>query len=59
MAQLPNSDMSKLQREVIERGEHLFQQLGTRDMPSPEGHLVMEMDVLPQFSNVAGRSKAG
>jgi uncharacterized protein (TIGR00369 family) len=59
MAQLPNSDVSKLQREVIERGEHLFQQLGTRDMPSPEGHLVMEMDVLPQFSNVRGALQGG
>ena len=59
MAQLPNSGMSKLQREVIERGEHLFQQLGTRDMPSPEGHLVIEMDVLPQFSNVRGALQGG
>ena len=59
MTQLPNSDMSKLQREVIERGEHLFQQLGTRDMPSPEGHLVMEMDILPQFSNVRGALQGG
>src|SRR5271154_3177545 len=59
MAQLPNGDRSKLQREVIERGEHLFQQLGTRDMPSPEGHLVIEMDVLPQFSNVRGALQGG
>ena len=51
--------MSKLQSEVLERGEHLFQQLGTRDMPSPEGHLVIEMDVLPQFSNVRGALQGG
>ena len=59
MAQLPNSDLSERHREVLERGEHLFQQLGTRDMPSPEGHLVIEMDVLPQFSNVRGALQGG
>jgi uncharacterized protein (TIGR00369 family) len=59
MAPLPNNDMSKLHSEVLERGEHLFQQLGTRDMPSPEGHLVIEMDVLPQFSNVRGALQGG
>jgi uncharacterized protein (TIGR00369 family) len=59
MAQLPNSDLSKLHTEVLERGEHLFQQLGTRDIPSPEGHLVIEMDVLPQFSNVRGALQGG
>ena len=59
MAQLPNGDMSKLQREVLERGEHLFQQLETRDMPSPEGHLVIEMDVKPEFSNVRGALQGG
>jgi uncharacterized protein (TIGR00369 family) len=59
MAQLPNNDLSKLHGEVLERGEHLFQQLGTRDIPSPEGHLVIEMDVLPQFSNVRGALQGG
>ena len=59
MAQLPNGDMTKLHSEVLERGEHLFQQLGTRDMPSPEGHLVVEMDVLPPFSNVRGALQGG
>jgi uncharacterized protein (TIGR00369 family) len=59
MAQPPNGELSRLQREVLERGEHLFQQLGTRDMPSPEGHLVIEMDVLPQFSNVRGALQGG
>ena len=28
-------------------------------MPSPEGHLVIEMDVLPQFSNVRGALQGG
>src|ERR1700733_8156484 len=59
MAQLPNNDLSKLHGEVLERGEHLFQQLGTRDVPSPEGPLVIEMDVLPQFSNVRGALQGG
>jgi uncharacterized protein (TIGR00369 family) len=59
MTQPPNGELSKLQREVLERGEHLFQQLGTRDMPSPDGHLVIEMDVLPQFSNVRGALQGG
>jgi uncharacterized protein (TIGR00369 family) len=59
VAQLPNSDLSKLHSEVLERGAHLFQQLGTRDVPSPEGHLVIEMDVLPQFSNVRGALQGG
>ena len=36
MAQVPNGDMTKLHSEVLEHGGHLFQQLGTRDMPSPE-----------------------
>src|ERR1700722_7488810 len=59
MTQPPNGALSRLQREVLERGEHLFQQLGTRDVPSPEGHLVIEMDVLPQFSNVRGALQGG
>jgi uncharacterized protein (TIGR00369 family) len=59
MTQLPNSELSKLHSEVLERGEHLFQHLGTRDIPSPEGHLVIEMDVLPQFSNVRGALQGG
>src|SRR5271168_5619760 len=59
MATVPNGDMTKLHSEVLDRGDHLFQQLGTRDMPSPEGHLVIEMDVLPQFSNVRGALQGG
>ena len=59
MAQLPNGDMTKLHSEVLERDGHLFQQLGTRDMPSPEGHLVIEMDLLPQFSNIRGALQGG
>jgi uncharacterized protein (TIGR00369 family) len=59
MAQPPNGDLSKRHSEVLERGEHLFQQLGTRDIPSSEGHLAIEMDVLPQFSNVRGALQGG
>jgi uncharacterized protein (TIGR00369 family) len=59
MARLPNSELSELHREVLERGGHLFQQLGTRDIPSAEGHLVIEMDVLPQYSNVRGALQGG
>jgi uncharacterized protein (TIGR00369 family) len=59
MATVPNGDMTKLHSEVLERGDHLFQQLGTRDVPSPEGHLVIEMDLLPQFSNVRGALQGG
>jgi uncharacterized protein (TIGR00369 family) len=59
MAKLPNADLSKLHNEVIEQGGHLFEQLGTRDMPSPEGHLVIEMDVRPEVSNVRGALQGG
>lgn len=59
MTRPPNGELSELQQEVLSRGEHLFQQLGTRDVPSPEGHLVIEMDVLPQFSNVRGALQGG
>jgi uncharacterized protein (TIGR00369 family) len=59
MAKLPNADLSKLHNEVIEQGGHLFEQLRTRDMPSPEGHLVIEMDVRPEVSNVRGALQGG
>ncbi len=59
MADLPNAEMTKLHNEVLEQGRHLFQQLGTRDMPSPEDHLVIEMDVGPQLSNVRGGLQGG
>lgn len=59
MTTLPNADASRRHRAVIERGEHLFQQLGIRDVPSPEGHLVIEMDVRPEFSNVRGALQGG
>jgi uncharacterized protein (TIGR00369 family) len=51
--------MARLTREVTGRGEHLFQQLGTRDLPSPEGHLVIEMDIRPEFANVRGALQGG
>jgi uncharacterized protein (TIGR00369 family) len=59
MANLPNAEKTELHNEVIERGEHLFAQLGTRDVPSPEGHLVIEMDVRPELSNVRGALQGG
>jgi len=59
VATLPNADASKRHWEVIERGEHLFQQLELRDVPSPDGHLVIEMDVRPEVSNVRGALQGG
>jgi uncharacterized protein (TIGR00369 family) len=59
MASLPNADASKRHWGVIERGEHLFQQLETRDVPSPEGRLVIEMDVRPEVANVRGALQGG
>src|ERR1700722_10458017 len=51
--------MARLTREVAERGKHLFQQLGTRDLPCPDGHLVIEMDIRPEFANVRGALQGG
>ncbi len=45
--------------EAIARGEHLFQQLGMRDVSSPDGHLAIEMDLRPEFSNVRGALQGG
>jgi len=60
MAIPPNpTDMAKLTREVVERGEHLFQQLGTRDLPSAPDRLVIEMDIRPEFANVRGALQGG
>jgi uncharacterized protein (TIGR00369 family) len=59
MAELPNAEPSKLHNEVIAQGGHLFEQLGTRDMASPDGHLVIEMDVRPEVSNVRGALQGG
>jgi uncharacterized protein (TIGR00369 family) len=59
MAKLPNAELSQLHNEVIAQGGHLFEQLGTRDMPSPEGHLVIEMDVRPEVANVRGALQGG
>ncbi len=60
MATPPNTtEMARLTKEAAERGEHLFQQLGTRDLPSSEGHLVIEMDIRPEFANVRGALQGG
>ena len=59
MTHLPNGELTKLHNEVIEQGGHLFELLGTRDMPSAQGHLVMEMDVRPEVSNVRGALQGG
>ncbi len=60
MATPPNAtEMARLTKEAAERGEHLFQQLGTRDLPSSEGHLVIEMDIRPEFANVRGALQGG
>jgi uncharacterized protein (TIGR00369 family) len=59
VAKLPNAEQSRLHNEVIAQGGHLFEQLGTRDMPSPDGHLVIEMDVRPEVANVRGALQGG
>jgi uncharacterized protein (TIGR00369 family) len=59
MAKLPNAELSELHNEVIARGGHFFEQLRTRDMPSPDGHLVIEMDVRPEVANVRGALQGG
>ena len=59
MAKLPNAELSELHNEVIAQGGHLFEQLGARDMPSPDGHLVIEMDVRPEVANVRGALQGG
>jgi uncharacterized protein (TIGR00369 family) len=59
VVKLPNAEQSKLHNEVIAQGGHLFEQLGTRDMPSPDGHLVIEMDVRPEVANVRGALQGG
>ena len=59
MAKLPNAELSERHNEVIAEGGHLFEQLGTRDIPSPDGHLVIEMDVRPEVANVRGALQGG
>jgi uncharacterized protein (TIGR00369 family) len=59
MATLPNAEKTELHNEVIARGDHLFEQLGTRDMPAPPGHLVIEMDLRPEVANVRGALQGG
>ena len=56
----PNrAETTQRHAELVARGEHLFQQLGTRDVPSPQGHLAIEMDIRPEFSNVRGALQGG
>jgi uncharacterized protein (TIGR00369 family) len=60
MATLPNrAEATQEHAELIGRGEHLFHQLGMRDVPSPDGHLAIEMDVRPEFANVRGALQGG
>ena len=57
---LPN-DSAGAQRhaELVESGTHFFQTLGTRDLPSPEGHRIMELDLRPEYTNVRGALQGG
>jgi len=60
MAVLPNSaKATRDHAELVARGGHLFQQLGSRDVPSPQGHLAIEMDIRPEFANVRGALQGG
>jgi uncharacterized protein (TIGR00369 family) len=53
------SDVERLHQEVLDRGEHLFEQLHMRDMPSSPGRLTIEMDVRPELSNTRGALQGG
>ena len=60
MAILPNrAETTQGHGALVDRGEHLFHQLGMRDVPSPEGCLAIEMDVRPEFANVRGALQGG
>lgn len=60
MTVLPNrNEMTQAHAEIVARGEHLFQQLGTRDIAAPEGHLAIEMEIRPEFTNVRGALQGG
>jgi uncharacterized protein (TIGR00369 family) len=54
-----SNEMTRAQVEVAARGEHVLQQLGTRDVPAPEGRLAMEMDLRPEVANVRGALQGG
>ncbi len=54
-----NTEMTQAYAEKLAHGAHLFQLLGTRDVPAPEGHLAMEMDIRPEFANVRGTLQGG
>jgi uncharacterized protein (TIGR00369 family) len=45
--------------ETIDRHGQFFQQLVTRDVPSPEGHLAVELDLRPELSNIRGSLNGG
>jgi uncharacterized protein (TIGR00369 family) len=60
MATLPHrAEATQEHAELIGRGEHLFHRLGMRDVPSPDGHLAIEMDVRPELANVRGALQGG
>jgi uncharacterized protein (TIGR00369 family) len=60
MAALPNvAELTQAHAEIVARGEHLFQQLGARDVAAPEGHLAIEMEIRPEFTNVRGALQGG
>ena len=56
----PNtSDARRETAETVARGEHFFQQLGMRDVPAPEGHKAIELDLRAEVSNVRGALQGG
>ena len=56
----PNtSDAVRETADAVASGEHFFQQLGMRDVPAPEGHKAIEMDLRPAVSNVRGALQGG
>jgi uncharacterized protein (TIGR00369 family) len=44
---------------TTDSGDNFFQHLRTRDVPSPEGHLAVEMDLRPELSNIRGALNGG
>ena len=45
--------------EAGDDGGHFFQRFRTRDVPSPEGHLAVELDLRPELTNVHGGLNGG
>jgi uncharacterized protein (TIGR00369 family) len=46
-------------RALVAAGDHLFSQLGFRDLPSPVDQLIIEMDVRPGLCNSRGALQGG